>query len=672
MMNELFSRAVNALQSGHLREALELSQQLISQSPQESEALHLAGVIALESGQLEQGEKLLTKAAAIAPNNPEIYYNHGCALMKLDDNQRAKGLLQQCLKLAPGHISALNNLGAVYERQDQNEKAMGCYHQVLAKQPNNTSALYNLGHLCLRQEKALDAVALLKRSASLRPTHCDSWLILSEALLTLGELNQAIQAAKKATEVSPDTAIAWTALGRAENMASHREACLAAHQKALLLEPENPDLFNNLGSALTNLSLLDEAEKALKQALERSSEHRLAIINLVALDELANRLDDCMYWISRGLKLFPDDVNLILSEAKCLHRNSQHEKALLRLQQLSGRADLDPQTDKDMAFLNAAILDRLGRESQAFDEYRRGNQIAGEMWRRIDTSEDQFVRSLEQIRQVFPTDYCKQVREPKPKQEKSPAFLLGFQRSGTTLLDTMLGGHSKVSVMEEQPVLNRVISHMCERFGDYPEALPRLDNAALAELRTVYFEQAIQLSDWNGSSESLLLDKSPLHTVHLGLIHQLFPQAPIILALRHPYDVCLSCFMQDFAMNPFMLHYLSVEGVAKVYEKVMSLWFYFSQQLAFPRFELKYEALVERPEDVLRTLVSFLDLDWEPALADHRSHAMERGLINTPSYHQVTKAVYRSARYRWKRYQPQMQEAIKTLAPFAEKFGYES
>jgi hypothetical protein len=252
---------------------------------------------------------------------------------------------------------------------------------------------------------------------------------------------------------------------------------------------------------------------------------------------------------------------------------------------------------------------------------------------------------------------------PSAAGRRAPVFLVGFPRSGTTLLDTLLMGHSGVHVLEEEPILQRV----GEALGDF-ERLPALEQEEIERLRALYFAELDAFDpDANGKT---VIDKLPLNILGAPLIHRLFPEAKLILALRHPCDVVLSCFMQNFDLNDAMANFLDIGDAARLYDLVMTFWTRARALLPLDVHEVRYEALVEDKEREMRALVDFLGLPWEERLLDHEGTALRRGPIVTPSYAQVVQPIYRRAAGRWERYRDQLAPVLPLLAPWAEKMGY--
>jgi hypothetical protein len=154
------------------------------------------------------------------------------------------------------------------------------------------------------------------------------------------------------------------------------------------------------------------------------------------------------------------------------------------------------------------------------------------------------------------------------------------------------------------------------------------------------------------------------------LIHRLFPDARFIFAARHPCDAVLSCFMQDFVLNPAMANFLTLEDSARLYDLALVFWTRARQILPLHVHTLRYEALVEDKERELRALLAFLGLDWDARVLDNEATAKARGPIATPSYAQVAQPLYTRARGRWERYREQMKPVLPILLPWAKRLGY--
>ena len=191
----------------------------------------------------------------------------------------------------------------------------------------------------------------------------------------------------------------------------------------------------------------------------------------------------------------------------------------------------------------------------------------------------------------------------------------------------------------------------------------------IERIRARYFETADEFL--KGDLCGLLIDKMPLNIVHVAMMWRIFPQAKMILALRHPYDVCLSCFMQNFEIGPAMANFFTLEDAANLYAKVMTLWQKFIDVLPLDVHVVKYENFVTDFETETAALLKFLGSEWHESMADYTAHAKSRTRIATVSYDQVVQPIYQSAQYRWKRYRDQIGASLDPLKPFVESFDYE-
>lgn len=244
-----------------------------------------------------------------------------------------------------------------------------------------------------------------------------------------------------------------------------------------------------------------------------------------------------------------------------------------------------------------------------------------------------------------------------------PAFLVGFPRSGTTLLDTFLMGHPETAVLEEVHLLGAA-----ERQIGNAAKLTRTSSSSLKRARDAYFAE-LDLHVLSGFS-GLVIDKLPLNLLGAPFIQSMFPGAPIIFAQRHPCDAVLSGFMQSFVMNEAMASFLTIEDSADLYDAVMSGWFAIRKALPLNVHTVCYERLVEDAESELRPLVDFLGLEWNKNMLAHTKTARERGAIITPSYDQVTEPLSTRPVGRWKRYRKELEPVLPILLPWAERLGY--
>ena len=214
----------------------------------------------------------------------------------------------------------------------------------------------------------------------------------------------------------------------------------------------------------------------------------------------------------------------------------------------------------------------MGDTEAAFNYFKEGNLRSRDTPAAKRFDGQRYLTRVNVLTKRFTPEWVAGWRQlESPDDRAAPVFLVGFQRSGTTLIDTILRSHAAIAVIEEKPTISKVRAAL-ERFpGGEPDGLAALDAAQLAELRQVYFTELDKHLDAE-SGASIVIDKMPMNTVNAGLIHRIFPQARFLFAERHPCDCVLSCFMQNFEHNAANANFLDLEDAARLYDKVMTVW----------------------------------------------------------------------------------------------------
>jgi tetratricopeptide (TPR) repeat protein len=411
---------------------------------------------------------------------------------------------------------------------------------------------------------------------------------------------------------------------------------------------------------LSGLGRFDEADAAYGRALAAAPGLPAAFLERGLLLERGNRLDRLPGLLAEAEGQGVPPAELAHLRALDLERQGRFAEALAEAR--SAAAGDDPVR---RVGLIGRLADKAGESDEAFAAYAEMNRLAGEDRAAVACDPASYRAHVAALRDMMTRDYGAAWRTAEPASDRpAPVFLVGFPRSGTTLLDTLLMGHPAIHVLEEEPLLQKV----GEALGDFAR-LPLLSDEETARLRALYFTELDAFDP--GAKGKTVVDKLPLNMLGAPLIHRLFPDAKFIFAARHPCDVVLSCFMQYFEPNDAMANFLDLEGAARLYDLAMSFWTRATEILPLDVHVVRYEDVVADKAAALRSLVDFLDLPWDEALLDHQATAAARGLISTPSFAQVAQPIYTRARGRWERYREQMVRVLPVLAPWAERMDYE-
>ncbi len=582
------------------------------------------------------------------------------------------------------------SLDAALERAGQLERGGGTsearkiYAAILKGQPGNRKArkrLKALGgplrapdgpdrqeieailSLC-RTGQAGAALARIRAGLERYPNALALWNLQGMACKSAGDLDASETSFRRAIDLAPDKPDAHNNLGVVLKDRLRTQEALECFETAQRLSPEHVDSLNNLGNTLKLLERTGEAREAYRKALALKPGHPEILRNIAVLDESLNDLDGLEQTLANAEALGRrDEPAMLYYAAHLAFRRKDISGSEVLLERLRPE-DLPVALQFSYHRLLADISDRKGDVDAAFASYRRMNEAAA-------TASPDALTSAEALMEFGRRDQAHLRRASLPLRrpttpEEAPVFLVGFPRSGTTLLDTLLWGHSRVTVAEERPMVRR----MMEALPGSADAasIEALDADAVEHCRATYFrERALHLPD---GSPGVFIDKMPFNLLYAPLIHRVFPAAKFILALRHPMDCVLSCYMQNFHLNPAMANMLEIRRAAGLYDLSMQIFDLCRTRYGLDVHQLRYEDLVEDTRGQMAGLLDFLQLDWEEGVTDNCGTATRRGLINTPSYSQVNQPIYREAKGRWTRYRHHLEEAEDLLAPWAKRFGY--
>jgi hypothetical protein len=222
--------------------------------------------------------------------------------------------------------------------------------------------------------------------------------------------------------------------------------------------------------------------------------------------------------------------------------------------------------------------------------------------------------------------------------------------------------------MDEQPFLLKALGDVIDGGIGYPVKLGSLTAQDLDGIRARYWGRAQKKVSLLAGER--LVDKNPLNMLLLPLIRRLFPNACIIVAIRHPCDVLLSCFLQDFRAPELALLCRDLTTLANAYSRTFGFW-YSQWPLLRPRsYELRYEELAADFAAAVGKVCEFLQLPWHEAVLAPGERARAKGFISTPSYSQVLEPVNTRSVGRWKHYERHFSAVLPILMPWIERFGY--
>jgi Flp pilus assembly protein TadD len=641
---------------GNLQGARVQGETALAMYPSSAPLLQFLGVIYCQSGDVAKGAKLLRQALDASPGNVDVRINLAKALVDL-------GNLDEAGKLCSGQsdINLLRMQAEILKAQGRAGESAQIYRRIVAAQGQDFQAWNNLGNTYLEVKDVANAVKALEKARKLRPNEPQIRLNLGRALAAASQFKESLAEFQEAARLSPNEAIYLLEFGRALQLVERTADALAVLGSAARLDPHNAEIYAAIGLCFVNLQEVDRAEEAYRVALQVDPTVPTTYLNFGRLLEQSNRVEEVGALLEQagaaGVK--GDEIDFI--RALLLNREGKHREAL-DLACAIGSEHIDANA---RARLIVQFADRLGEADVAFSAAKEMNQATANSHAGLAYDGTEHRRYVEELAQfTTPEWYAHWQAVDVPSQPPAPVFLVGFPRSGTTLLETILMGHPDTHLLEELPITTPV----SDAVGDLSR-IAELGKAEVAALRQRYFEELAKLSP--PPPGKMVIDKLPLNMLRGPLLHRIFPDARFIFALRHPCDVVLSCFMQNFKVNQAMASFLDIHNAALFYDRALSYWHQSWSVLGLNVHTLRYEAMVVNAEAELKPLVAFLGLEWNDRLLDHQSTAIERGQIRTPSYSQVAEKLYLRSSGRWERYREQMKDVLPILAPWVERLGYD-
>lgn len=583
--------------------------------------------------------------------------------------------------------------------------------RLLDGQPDDETGLALLGIALQQQGLPLRAAAVHERLTVLYPEQANHWVNLGNALREGGHAEQAEEAYLLALRLAPEHAGIHANLGllykesanyakardylvqAARQLPDDHEVCIyaamtcwecadqaeaarlvASWRNWLLL---SDDLTIDLAWLFTQMGRIPEAEQLLGRSMQLDGARPRTLARMVGLLERVNRLDEATVILAslpdpETLRDPADQLEVISAMGLMALRGRDPAAARSLLQRLIAMTTETNQLG-NLYFALAKACDRQGDTAAAMDALAKAH--AAQMVKAAQLVPELLLPDVQPLSpaliRMTPAQAAgwpppvRSVNEPP-----SPIFVVGFPRSGTTMLEQMLDAHPTLASMDEQPFMQGVTEHVLALGLQYPEALGELDPATCDALRQHYWNQVGTVVTLQPGQR--LVDKNPLNLLHLPLIYRLFPDAPIILALRHPCDVILSCYMQNFRAAGFQVLCSSLERLAHGYVNGMQYWIH-HEQLFKPRvLHLRYEDLLDNFDVEVDRIGAFIEVEDASPLRNFQQHAQQKGFISTPSYAQVTQPLNKSAVDRWRRYESKFVPLLPIMKDVMEHWDYGS
>ena len=654
---QLLPKAFSLHQAGNIVEAESLYRVILKEDGDNPLVLSMLGMLCLQRGEWEEGIQLLNTSLAIEPNQPDTLSNLGYALQNLRRYDEAVENYDRAIALFPDHVSAYFNRGNALQYLGRYEDAAASFRKALILRPNHANTCVNLGNVLTKLGRHDEALSNYIKALNLKPGDAGIANNLGLSLKALGRYKEALNYFSTAISAQPGYADAHFNRALTLQQMGRSEEALAGSEKVIALQPEHAEAHSLRGQILQNMERYEEALASYQTALAINPEHVGTLTHLGVLQMEQGRSAEAIESFTQALEVDPECA-VACHNLAMLGHYAKDPQACEKMQSLYGRRDNLAYDDQIyLGFAMGKAMEDAGRYDEAFAAYEEGNRLCHQQH---PVDEEGAGKFLEDSISFFTADLIGRCRDIADRlatadDKRTPIFIVGMPRSGTTLIEQILSAHPQVFGAGELKVFDEVTQGLQLPVHNAPEW-----DAAVAHLSRL--GQSYQDKVWQYAPKATYItDKLPGNFMHLGLIHMMLPRAKIIHAMRDPMDSCFSCYTHRFRETHDYAYDLGSLGrYYQRYAKLMRHWHQVLPQGSI--LDVGYESVVADPEREVRRLLEYLGLPWDEACL--RFYDNQR-TVKTASLNQVRRPIYSSSVARWKHFENHLKpliEIVRTVA----------
>ncbi|HTZ70738.1 MAG TPA: sulfotransferase [Acetobacteraceae bacterium] len=567
------------------------------------------------------------------------------------------------------HLVPLEEQATSAHRAGDTEGAERLALDVLELAPGRVGALAVLYEIRKTQQNRPAAEALIRRIVTLSPNNFWATNEITLLLLGKGDIAEAELHARNAIRIAPENAQSHYLMGMVMTEA-YRPAIGEYHyEKAVELSGQrDPVLLSNHALCLKNQGKMQAARALYQESLASIPDNLHTLLGFARLEEADRNLDAALALLDRAEAVQPGNPSVKLLRAVVLGRKRDAPAAVALLEGMAGEGGA---LGAGELLEKGRLLDQMGRYDEAFAAFDEGKkrlrEVSGHAY--LDAYAAQ---NAVRLRNFFVAKRLLLLPRAATRTDVAqPLFVVGFPRSGTTLLEQTLTAHPRIAAGDELPFIAELTSLMPRMLDSplaYPEALAELwmgdRRDELDNLRDHYLRKVSQLGIVPAGA-AWFTDKMPLNEVNLGLIALLFPQSPILHLTRHPLDVVVSVFSNLLTHGHYCAY--ALESIAQHYVLVMDLVEHYQREVNMRYLRVRYEDIVDDQEASIRRVLAFVGEAFDPSCLEFHEN---RRYARTASYAQVSEKLYDRSRYRYRHYLPHLAPVIPILEQTIERLGY--
>lgn len=651
-----FSEAIDLIGMGKADRAEAICREAIQHDPQNVNMLALLGALLVKRKRYKEGEKWLRQAVDLAPTFAKPHEDLGFALLQLNRAGEAVPVLQTATRLDPSLDLAWLNLGKALAAIGRGKEADESFEKSFDLNPERRKLAHAAEH---QQAGNLDEAKRLYREVLRDNPKCvDALRMLGMLAYGESDIDEAERLFRRAVKLAPDFVNAIVDLGNMLKEQNRYEEAIDTFRQAIRLEPTNVKAHYLLAQTLAPAALTYDAIGAYERVLALRPRHAGAKLGLGHVLKTVGRQDEAVQAYRDCIELKPDKGETYWSLAN-LKTYRLSDDDIREMESRVAGGNLTDESHVNFLFALAKAYEDRGDFEHAWAYYSEGN-AKRRMLERYDPVGTEVQNDA--IVQLF----AKELFDEKSGigyPDRSPIFVVGLPRSGSTLIEQILASHSHVEGTSELPYVQQVSRTLNRNRADgvnYPEAVIELGEKPLKALGKDYLDRA-QLHRTEGAP--CFIDKMPNNFPAIGFIHLILPNAKIIDARRYPLDSCLSCYRQLFGQGQSFTYDLTDIGEYFLqYQRLMDHW---HEVLPGRVLTVQYEKMVTDFESQVKRLLDYCELPFEEACL--RFHDTNRP-VRTASSEQVRQPIYLDAVHFWRNYEKHLGELFEVLSPVLDRY----
>jgi tetratricopeptide (TPR) repeat protein len=498
-------------------------------------------------------------------------------------------------------------------------------------------------------------------------------LAAAQSLWNEGREADALDLFREAIRQEPNNARCYVLAARAFAEKFYFERMEQTFEQLVRRAPRHPGVHHYIGETFGLLKLPERAIASFERAAKLPGGGPPTWMELASLFERAHRLDEAEELIERTVGSGFDLPSVALVRGRIQRRQKRLSEAEATFRGLVEKTPASEWACQAWAEI-ALMCDAQGDYAGAVDAIESCKQLQRAHEKPYWDASVKLHARLMELNGSLDREILGRWRDATVDLPvRRTALLTSFPRSGTTLLEQLLDSHTDLVSSEERDFIGREVVHAATAGRGKTTILEALNEFSIRDiesLRTRYFA-AMEYLLGEPIGERTHLDKNPAYNVVIPLVLRVFPETRLVIALRDPRDVVLSCYLRYLPLNAVSVQFLDVERTAQRYAQDMTAWLKLREILDGTWCEVRYEDTVSDAGHQARRALDMLGLPWQEEVLNYRDRLHGKKHVTSPTYEAVAQPIHTRAIGRWKNYERLLAPTFETLGPFIREFGYD-